>query len=366
MVAGASVGAGLAAVHAAVNARLLRRAPSPPLPSTELVSVLVPARDEARRIGPCVTALLGSRGVELELLVGDDGSTDGTADVVASVAAGDPRVRVLPADPPPPGWLGKPSVCAQLAGAARGSVLAFVDADVVVEPAALAAAVTLLRTTPLDLVSPYPRQLADGVGPRLVQPLLQWSWLTFLPVRLAERLPLVSLTAANGQLLVCDAGWYERAGGHAAVRDAVLDDVELARRFKACGGRVALADGTHLATCRMYDDWPALREGYTKSLWAAFGSPAGAAAVVGLLAWLYLLPPLATLFARRPRTAALGAAGYLAGVLGRAAAARATGARLADTPAHPLSVAALAWLVARSWRARRAGTLTWKGRAISP
>jgi len=370
IVAAAVAAAALGAVHAALNGRLLRRPPprpAQPCRPDELVSVCVPARDEAGRIAPCVAAVLASRDVELELLVLDDRSSDATVEVVRRAAADDPRLRVLPGAPLPEGWLGKPHACAQLAAAARGSVLVFVDADVVLAPGGLAATVALLRVGALDLVSPYPRQLADGPGPRLVQPLLQWSWLTFLPLRLAERLPSPSLSAANGQLLAADAGAYARAGGHRAVRAAVLEDVELARAFKRAGARVALADGTALATCRMYEDWAQLRAGYVKSLWAAFGSPAGAVAGVGWLAWLYVLPPVAAVLAGvrgRRHTAALGAAGYLAGVAGRVVAARRTGGRPADAAAHPLSILVLAWLVAVSWRDRRAGRLSWKGRVV--
>ena len=170
--------------HTLANAALLRR-PPPGTPPSRRVSVLIPARDEADRIGPCVRSVLGTGWDDLEVLVLDDGSTDGTADAVAHAAAEDPRLRVLTGAPTPHGWLGKPWACAQLADAAVGEVLVFVDADVVLEPHAVAATVALLDEG-MDLVSPYPRQVATGVLGRLVQPLLQWSWLTFRPVRLAE------------------------------------------------------------------------------------------------------------------------------------------------------------------------------------
>ncbi|CAN5158713.1 glycosyltransferase [soil metagenome] len=361
-----SATAALMAAHAAVNARLVRT------PGEGVwggrVSVLVPARDEAARIGPCVRALLDQRGAEdLELLVLDDGSTDGTAAVVRRTAAGDGRLRLLAGRPLAEGWLGKPHACAQLAEAATGDVLVFVDADVVLCPGGLAATVAALRGGGLDLVSPYPLQLADGLGPRLVQPLLQWSWLTFLPLRLAERLPATSLCAANGQLLACDAAAYRAAGGHAAVRGQVIEDVALARAFKAAGFVATVADGTGVATCRMYGSWPELRDGYTKSLWAAFPGPAGAVGAAALLAVCYLLPPLhavRALLRGRPRQAVPGLAGYAAGVAGRLIAARRTGGRSRDALAHPVSIAALLALLARSWWARATGRLVWKGREL--
>ncbi|MGH8884592.1 MAG: glycosyltransferase family 2 protein [Egibacteraceae bacterium] len=378
MVRWAALGAAALTAHSLLNLRLLRtplcgEAPRPTCRGSSapsgLVSVLVPARDEAGRIGPCIQALLRQRGADLELLVLDDGSTDGTADVVHDVAAGDPRVKILDGAPLPPGWLGKPHACAQLAEAARGDVLVFIDADVEVAPDGIAATVALLNAPldrgRLDLVCPYPRQRAETVSERLVQPLLQWTWLTFLPLGLAERLRLPSLCAANGQLLACHAEAYRAVGGHAGVRGAVIEDVELARAFKRAGRRVAIADGTHVATCRMYSGWADLRDGYTKSLWAAFGSPKGAAGAVGLLAWLYVLPPAAAAVALargRRRQALTGLAGYAAAAAGRAACARRTGSPPADALAHPVSVGVLVWLVARSHRHRAAGLLHWRGR----
>ncbi|HEX6919696.1 MAG TPA: glycosyltransferase family 2 protein [Actinomycetes bacterium] len=352
--------------HTAANLRLLRTPPADPPPVGEPVAVLLPVRDEARRVEPCLRSLLAQTGVpDLRVLVLDDGSTDGTADVVRRVAGDDPRLTLLTGAPLPPGWWGKPHACQQLATAALTaeippSVLVFVDADVVLAPHAVAAAVTLLRDSGLDLVSPYPRQVAVSPAERLVQPLLQWSWLTTLPLRLAERSPRPSLAAANGQLLVVDAAAYQRAGGHATVRAEMLEDIALLRSVKRSGGRGVAVDGSRVATCRMYDGWPALRDGYHKSLWSAFGSPAGAAAVMGLLGLAYVVPPVAAL-----RGSRVGLAGYLAAVGGRLLVDRRVGARgLPDALAHPASVLLLAWLTAGSMRGRRAGTLSARGRPV--
>ncbi|NJC83527.1 glycosyltransferase [Planosporangium mesophilum] len=328
---------------------LLRRPPARPPATDRRVAVLLPLRDEAHRVEPCLRALLAQRGVpNLQILVLDDGSTDGTADLVRSIA-GD-GARLLTGAPLPAGWLGKPYACSQLAAEADADILVFVDADVVLAPHAVAAAVALLDE--VDLISPYPKI----IGQRLVQPLLQWSWLTFLPLRAMERSRRPSLAAAGGQFLAVKADAYAKAGGHAAVRDRVLEDIELARAVKRAGGRIALADGSALATCRMYASWRELVDGYGKSLWASFGSPAGAVAVVTLLVALYLLP-----LAAGPA----GLACYLAGVAGRAVTARATGSRwFPDALAHPVSIAVFALLVAVSFRRRHRGELSWKGRPV--
>jgi glycosyltransferase involved in cell wall biosynthesis len=356
--------AALGAIHAAINARLLRRAPAAgTAPSLgHIVAVLIPARDEAAQIDACLGSVLTQRvtGFELrEIAVLDDESTDGTA---AHIAAYLPRVRLIHGAGPPPGWLGKPAACAALAESADPAcdVLVFLDADVELAPDAIGRAIALMDQVGLDLVSPYPRQVADGPGERLIQPLLQWSWLTFLPLRLAERSARPSLGAANGQFLVVRRAAYAAAGGHGSVRGEVLEDMALLRSIKAAGGTGTVVDGTDLASCRMYRDGSALADGYAKSLWSAFGSPLGAISAIAFLMVGYVFPGVAML-----RGSRIGAAGYLAAVAGRVITGRRTGARVwPDAAAHPLSIVALAVLTARSLRGRRRGTLEWRGRAL--
>ncbi|MGC4864254.1 glycosyltransferase [Micromonospora sp. DT53] len=359
--------------HTWLNAtRWLRRPTDRPEALDEPVAVLLPLRDEATRVTPCLRALLAQRGVPgLRVVILDDGSTDGTADVVRAVVGDDPRVTLLTGVAPPPGWLGKPHACWQLATRADpdATALVFVDADVVLAPHAVAAAVTELRAARVTLLSPYPRIVVATAADRLVQPLLQWLWLTFLPLRAMERSPRPSLAAAGGQFLVVDRAGYTAAGGHAAVADKILEDVELARAVKRAGGRIALADGSRLATCRMYDDWPQLRDGYSKSLWASFGHPGAAAAVVAALLLLYTAPPLialAGLATTAPRVSMVALAAYVLGVAGRVLTARATGGRWwPDALAHPVSVVVLGWLTLRSYHLRKRRRLTWRGRPVS-
>ncbi|WP_372517715.1 glycosyltransferase [Frankia tisae] len=349
------------AVHTVVNARLLRVAP-PAGAVAERVSVILPVRDEAARLDGALAALLAARGVpDLEIVVYDDDSTDATGGLLAAWARRDRRIVALHGAGPPPGWLGKPHACARAAAAATGTVLVFVDADVTLAADGLARAVLLLRDSGLDLVSPYPRQVAASPAERLVQPLLAWSWLALLPLRAAERSPRPSLAAAGGQFLCVDAAAYRRAGGHTAVRDQILEDIALLRAVKRSGGRGVVVDGTTLATNRMYDGWAELRDGYAKSLAAAGGHPAASAAQVGLLWWLFVLPAAAAVCG-----SGAGLAGYLAGVAGRLVAARRTGGRSwPDAAAHPVSVGLLGYLTALSWWRRRRGTATWKGRPVT-
>jgi hypothetical protein len=355
----------LVAVHVVVNARLLRRLPRVAPAPDATVAVVLPLRNEAHRVEPCLRALLALDG-DPQILILDDGSTDGTGDLVRGYG-----LRVIHGAPLPKGWLGKPHACHQLAAAVDADVLVFVDADVVLTPDAVTRTVAALNG--FDLLTPYPRIVATGLGQRLVQPLLQWSWLAFLPLRAMERSPRRSLAAAGGQFLVVRKPAYDAAGGHAAVRGKVLEDVELARAVKRTGGRITLADGSPVATCHMYATWPDLVDGYTKSLWASFGSAAGATAVLAMLTALYVAPAVGVLAALAPDKSGACDAGFIVfisissyalGVLSRAVAARATGSRAwPDALGHPVSIALFAWLVVRSFRRRR--KITWKGRRVT-
>lgn len=364
-VASGSVLAVVGLVNTLRNLRIMRTPPAAAESRGAQVSVLLPLRDEAHRVRPCLAALAEQEFDELVVL--DDASTDGTSDVVSDVLGDDDRLVLLRGtDDPPSGWLGKPWACQRLADVANGDVLLFLDADVVLEPDAVRRCVTLLTDSGTSALCPYPRQVVHGILGRLVQPLLQWSWLTTLPLDIAERSRRPSTAAGNGQLLVAVARDYREIGGHSAVRTDVLEDVALIRRFKECGFPAGMADGTNLAECTMYRSDHELILGYTKSLWSAFGSPVGAIATVSALSLTYIVPVVAAAFGPDKPVRLLGAAGYTAAVLGRWLVARRTGQHtFPDCAAHPISIGAFAWLVFESFRRHRRGTLNWRGRPVA-
>ena len=333
------------------------------------VSILIPARNEAQNIGPTITHLLQQHYPTFELLVLDDHSEDSTATLAKAAAAGDPRFRLLAGTALPAGWGGKNWACHQLAGAAQYELLLFTDADVQWQPAALQALVTMQQQRRADLLTVWPTQITVTWGERLVVPLMSFAIWAYLPVWLAHHTPFPSAAAANGQCLLFRRAAYGACGGHATVRGQVLDDVLLAQRVKATGGRLRMADGAGLILCRMYDSWQSTLCGYAKNILAGHnGSPLflivstifHLTVFVGPWLWLWfgLLIPTSG-WPLWP----LGLIG-LAWLL-RLLTAQATGQRLGDGLLMPLSVLLMTRIALLSlWWHWRYGAPQWKGRIM--
>jgi hypothetical protein len=363
-----AITAAMLTAHTAVNMRMIRRPRDESVSVAERVSILLPARDEALRITPTLRSLLAQEGLPgLEILILDDGSTDGTGDVIRQVVGSDPRVKIIdgPDDLPPPGWLGKSWACHRLAQEATGDVLVFVDADVQLSSRAVASTIHHMREGGLDLLSPYPRQIAVTAAERITQPLVVWSWVTALPIRITERSHYPSMAAAVGQFLVVDARAYRISGGHSAVADLILEDVGVLRAIKRAGFQGAPADGSAIATCRMYEDWQEIYDGYTKSVWSVVQPAAVAYGLVAVMGLAYVAPPVFAIAGPGRAARAWGVAGYASGVLGRYVVARRTGERIwPDILLQPVSMATFAGLLLASMHRHRAGTLTWRGRPL--
>lgn len=318
------------------------------------VSALVPARDEERTIEACVRALLAEP--VTEVLVLDDGSTDRTAALVSALAAGDPRVRLLRGAPLPRGWVGKVHACHQLAAAARGEVLLFVDADTRLLPGAVAA----LEGVPADVVTAFPGQELGSLGEALIVPLLHLTYTSWLPLWAIPRTRAASVLAANGQVLCASRAAHDRIGGFEAVRDAVVDDMAFCARAKRVGLRVAFVPGDRLATCRMYGSGAEAWRGFSKNLVPGLGNPVLVGVVAALYATCFVLPWLAWPLAPGP-----AAVGVVANLAQRALLAARFRLPPVTVLGHLPSAVAFLGILATSARWTAAGTLRWRGRTYA-
>lgn len=256
-----------------------------------LVSVLVPARNEAHNISACLLSLMAQDYQNIEIIVLDDESADGTGDMVAALAAGDARVRLIKGEPLPPGWVGKNWACHQLYGAARGQWLLFTDADTRFAPGAIATSVNHAEASGAHLLSILPRQEAEATSVQLMIPLLYFTLYTLFPGALARRVAAPSISAAIGQFLLFRRDAYQAIGGHEAIAGSIVEDLSLARAIKTHKLRLVLADGHRLVSCKMYGSLMELWSGFTKNFYASFSySIARLGAFLLMNAAVYLLP----------------------------------------------------------------------------
>ncbi|HSP44779.1 MAG TPA: glycosyltransferase family 2 protein [Chthoniobacterales bacterium] len=267
----------LAAVPCALfvaNLRLYRVLSPAVQPNRGAVSVLIPARDEERNIAATIEAVLANRGVEFEVIVLDDDSTDATGQIVERFAKEDSRVRLEKAPSLPAGWCGKQHACHILAGLARHPLLVFLDADVRLAPDALSRTRTFVHESGAHLVSGVPRQELGTFSEHLLLPLIHFVLLGFLPLAIMRRRDSSpSCSAGCGQLLVAEREAYFASGGHGAFGNQMHDGLNLPRVFRRAGFRTDLFDATNVATCRMYRTDTDVWRGLSKNAFEGLAAP---------------------------------------------------------------------------------------------
>jgi hypothetical protein len=242
------------------------------------VSVLIPARNEERSIGVAIEAVLASRGVNLELIVLDDGSTDRTAEIVRAIAEENPRVRLETAPALPDGWNGKQHACWVLAGLAKHDVFCFLDADVRVGTEAIYRMVSELnyvakKEPTRALVSGFPRQETKTFLEWLLLPLIHFVLLGFLPLA-GERWSKSSAFAAGcGQFMMVRREPYFECGGHSANPMTMHDGLRLPKLFREHGFRTSVYDLSRDAVCRMYRSAGEVWRGLAKNATEGMASP---------------------------------------------------------------------------------------------
>lgn len=234
------------------------------------VSVLIPARNEALRIGPLIDSVLNSEGVCCEICVLDDESQDGTDLIVLNYSRDHANVRLLRGIPVPSGWSGKQFACWQLAQQASFAELVFLDADVALAPDALRRAVLLRQQTGADLLSGFPHQRVGTIGEQLLIPLIHLILLCFLPFGLMRWTRMTGAAAGCGQFFITTKHAYELSGGHSSIRQSLHDGIMLPRAYRSAGLMTDLFDASDLASCRMYTSFAETWSGLLKNAGEGF------------------------------------------------------------------------------------------------
>ncbi len=347
----------------------LYRAPAAPRADQKLprVSVLIPARNEEANIPAALASVLANRGVDFEVEVLDDHSTDRTAELVREFAVRDSRVRLETAPPLPQGWCGKQHSCAALAGRASAPLLVFMDADVRLAPDALARMAAFVVERDVALASGVPRQVLGTAWEKVLLPLIHFVLLGFLPIGRMRRSVEPAYAAGCGQLFIARAEDYRACGGHSAIRASLHDGIQLPRAFRRHGCKTDLFDATPLASCRMYQSAAEVFAGLGKNAIEGLAAPSRIVPFTVLLGLGQVLPFVLVAIPSLPTFAKLIAAlAALLAWLPRWIAC----VRFKHSPLgallHPLGVAVLLLIqwqaLSRHWRGRPA---EWRGRSYA-
>ncbi|HNT64222.1 MAG TPA: glycosyltransferase family 2 protein [bacterium] len=345
----------------ALSAPLVKNGPLPT--ASPRVSVLVPARNEEKKIHTCLAALQKQKYAKLEITVLDDQSTDRTAEIVRQFAAVDSRFHLIEGKPLPEGWTGKNWACHQLSQQSDTDILIFTDADNWISADAVAKTVGWMQKYGLALFSCFPQQITRTWGEKLVVPMFDLFVYGFLPLQLTYRTRFASLAAANGQWMAFDRRSYLALGGHHRVRHHIVEDVEFSRLMKKLGCKIITASGRDAVFGRMYTNWPEVWQGFSKN---AFGLVAFKTipfiALLVMLTAIYILPYVGLIL--WPYNQLLLAA------VGMNLAIRAITAIKFKQPIfcsivlHPLAVALTLAIGVNSLVKHRQGEIDWKGRAV--
>jgi glycosyltransferase involved in cell wall biosynthesis len=251
---------------------------------TDLVSILIPARNEQQNIIPLLQSILLQDYKNYEVIIYDDDSSDDTYALCAEFASQHPNFTLIKGKALPAGWTGKNYACHQLAKQANGQYFLFLDADEIVSSQLINSAVHRMKLYKLGLLSLFANQRMQTFGEKTTVPLLHYLLLNLLPLRLVYlfKSPVVSL--ACGQFMLFDAEAYRQHQWHKLVKDNVVEDAEIMKQVKSklYNGEVLLANG--MLTCRMYKSYKCALNGFSKNALAAFNYN-----IIGLLIYILLV-----------------------------------------------------------------------------
>ncbi|NBX36003.1 MAG: glycosyltransferase [Planctomycetes bacterium] len=336
------------------------------------VTVCVPARNEENNIEACVRSALASTGVDVEVLVHDDASTDATPAILAALCEEDARVRVVEREPLPPGWNGKQWGCQRMGLVAAGDWLLFTDADVRLAPSALRSAWLAARSGGSALVSTVPRQETGSWMEDAVIPLIHFVLLCYLPFGQMRSTLRPAASAGCGQFLFVDRRAWRAAGGHGTFRESMHDGIKLPRAVRRAGLRTDLFDGTPVVSCRMYHGAAAVWRGFAKNAFEGLGSFGLLLFVTVVHALGHVLPAawiawalVQTLIDRRawgtPEWLALAA--VVASIMLRLAFMLRFRQSMRSVLLHPIGIAVLTIIQWHSAWLHITGRRSWKGRS---
>jgi len=256
-----------------------------------LVSVLIPARNEEKNIGRCLRSLSKQDYQNLEILVLDDNSSDGTGRVVEKLSKKDTRIRLIRGHSLGRGWKGKTYACHQLSGEATGEYYVFTDADTLHFPNSISSSLGAMISARLDALSVFPKQIMVSIHERMIVIFINLAVLALMPLGMIRKTRSSRICIANGQFMLFKRSVYKSIGGHRSIKNDIVEDVAISKQVKKHGYRFMVFDGRKTIYCRMYDGFINVVRGFSKFIFAAMNySIIKLGVVVSFIMLLFLLP----------------------------------------------------------------------------
>jgi len=283
--------------------RLAKTMNQPTQNALPFISVIVPTRNEAFRVEPCIKSLKAQTYPNLEILIIDD-STDMTPHIISDIIQNDTRFRIIKQEPLPSGWIGKPHALHQGSKQAKGDWLLFIDADTSHDPQLITQAINYALKNSIDLLSLVPHHRCESFWEKVVQPIPLGLIPAIAPLAKVNK-PNSKVVVAFGPFMLIRRTVYDKVGGYETIKGRIADDAEMAKLIKQSEYRVGLANAQELMSIRMYQKFADIWEGWSKNIFLGLVQKRGIArkgsrllvAIIGALGifWLMVLPFLSTL-----------------------------------------------------------------------
>ena len=273
------------------NCLCLPRFKKPTHAYDELVSILIPLRNEEANVPKLIESLNQLSYPSLEMVLYDDESTDQTYFLLNKLTAHDERYHVIRGKQDV-NWNGKVHACHQLGQVATGSYYMFIDADVTLHPQCIEHVVAHFHHTNSDCLSSFPQFLYTNWLDRLLVPNMHFLVHVYLPILIANRTKWPAASAANGAFIAFTKTCYQSIGGHLAVKNSLIEDIELARTVKRANFSFQLVRAKPFIQCEMYPTAQATWNGFLKNTFSGLNRSYSAAILFSVFTWLFFIMPL--------------------------------------------------------------------------
>jgi chlorobactene glucosyltransferase len=337
------------------------------------ISVLVPARNEEHNIKPVLESLLTQDYPNYEVIVLNDHSEDKTSEIISGLNEKYPALKTLEGRPLPEGWTGKCYACTQLFENSKGSYIIFTDADTVHKPGSLRKSAEIALNRNADMLTLFPEMTMKTFWEKIIMPMLWFTIMMLLPFYFVDKKGFVKFSIGIGPFMMFKRTAYEKIGGHYSVKNAIVEDVWLARKIKENGLQLIAADGHDMLSVRMYRSFKEIWHGFSKNIFAGFEFSSVSLFAVNLIYILLFFLPFILFLIELSLYSGFNYAIILTGIqvlilyIARTAISVRFKLGILSTILHPIGAISVPIIALNSWRWIKLGKgAKWKGRLYNP